>query len=151
MSWSTIDASEVLEQFTPQEQVSLQTIQGNSTALASILLKAVKSARAYIDAGGNQLDAEGTIPDQFRQEVIDIARWRWLVSFPKLKQLQTDERKDAYTDALKTLRSVSKKNSEYRVELPAAATAETNPSPVNSIKVVSKSHRQTSRRQLRGL
>jgi hypothetical protein len=151
MPWSTIAASEVLEQISPQEATALQTIQGNSTTLAAVLSGVVNSARAYIRAGGNQMDAEGTIPDQFRQEVIDISLWRWLKSFPKLKQFQTDERKDAYTDALKTLKEVSRKDSGIRVELPAAATAEVNPAPVNSIRVVSKTRRQLRRRETGGL
>jgi hypothetical protein len=151
MPWSTIAASEVVEQISPQEVTSLQTIQGNSTTLATILAGVVNSARAYIRAGGNQLDAEGTIPDQVRQEVIDITLWRWLKSFPKLKQFQTDERKEASQEALKTLKELSRPDSGVRVELPAAATAEANPAPVNAVAVVSKTRRQMSRHQTRGL
>lgn len=154
MSWNPIAIQDVLDEFTPQEQAALQNIQGSSLVFARILAKAVGSARGKIAAGGNQLDEDGTIPDQMRSEVIDITRWRWLISFPTLKALQTKERKDAYDEAMSALREISKKNSDIKVELPNAATAQNNPSPVNSIAQVSgsgKCGRQFTRERTKGL
>jgi hypothetical protein len=104
-----------------------------------------------IRASGNALDAEGTVPDQLRNVVIDICLWRLLKKFPSLKSIQTKERKDAYDDARKTLKEISAKDSNYRVELPATATAESDPEPVNAVAVVSKTRRQLTRRETRGL
>jgi hypothetical protein len=49
------------------------------------------------------------------------------------------------------LKDISKRDSQYRVELPAAATAQTNVAPVNSIRLVKTNRRQLSRRYTRGL
>jgi hypothetical protein len=151
MSWSTIATAEVLEQFTPQEQSALQSIQGSTSNLDDILAKVVNMVRGYILGGGNVLDAANTIPDQLRMEVVDIARWRWLNSFPQLKMLQTEGRQKAYEEAMKTVKEVGKKNSDIRIEQPASATAVTNASPVNSIAVVSTTTRQNSRCETNGL
>jgi hypothetical protein len=152
MPWNTISISDVMDEFSPQEQASFNTLQGQSTTQASILTKVVNSSRGHIKAGGNQLDAAGTVPDQLRNEIIDITIWRWLKKFPQLKALQTDQRRDAYNEAMKTLKEVSKVDSGYKVEVPNAATADSStPAPVNSIRVVSGNSRQMKRCQTDGL
>lgn len=120
MAWSTIAADEVLQEFTPQEKAALETIQGASTQLAAILARVVNSARGNILAGGNVLDATAsTIPDQLRTEIIALARWKWLTSFPQLKSLQTDARKQAADDAQALLQLIaSRKPERPRVEQP---------------------------------
>jgi len=86
--WSSIASAEVLAQFTPAERAVLNNIQAinptATTTMDGILASAVATARGCIAAGGNPLDLAGTIPDQIRQDVISIARWRWLTSFPHL-------------------------------------------------------------------
>lgn len=151
MPWSAIVIADVIDEFSPQEVTSFNTIQGQSTTQASILTRVVNEVRAAIRAGGNQMDAEGTIPDQLRNQVIDICLWRWLKKFPQLKALQTDMRKSAYDEAMATLKDISKKDSDYRVELPASATAETTQSPVNGSRQLSGNCRVMTRRQTRGL
>src|SRR5882757_10593394 len=135
MSWNPINVSDV--DVSPQEQAALNNIQGSSAKQAQILAKVIVAIRGKVAAGGNQLDEDGTIPDQLQMEAMDIIRWRWLTAFPALKQLQTPERKAAYDEAMATLKEISKKSSDIKVELPNAATAQNNPSPVNSIAQVS--------------
>ena len=151
MPWSTIAITDVLDELSPQEATAFNTIQGQSTTQSNILTRVVNEARGAIRAGGNEMDAEGTIPDQVRNDVIDICIWRWLKKYPALKQFQTKDRKDAYDEAKKKLNDLSKKDSEYRIELPNAATAEGNPAPVNAVSVVTKTRRQMTRRQTGGL
>lgn len=147
--WSAITTADVLDEFTPQEQATLQNLQSaNNTQqavaiLGRILTREVNAARGSIIAGGGRLDADGFIPDQLRPDVIAIARWRWLISFPQLKVMQTKERNDAYNDARDTLKDVS--TGKIKIELPAAATAENNPAPVNAVDVARKGrHVRTS-------
>lgn len=149
--WSTIAITDVTDELSPQELNAFNTIQGQSTTQSNILTRVVNEFRASIEAGGNQLDAAGTVPDQLRNQVIDVCLWRLLKKFPALKALQTDIRKDAYNEAMKTLKEISKKDSDYRVEPPSSATAVVEASPVNSISLVKASRPQLSRRETRGL
>lgn len=111
MSWSTIASAEVLNEFTPAEQAALNNIQATqptaSSALDTILNSTVQAARGAIIAGQNALDLPNTIPDQIRQDVIAIARWKWLNSFPALKALQTKGREKAHDDGQATLKAIA--------------------------------------------
>lgn len=119
--WNTPTTDDVLEEFTPQESAALNSLQGGNKQLVGILEKTIASARGSINAGGNDLDVDGTIPDQVIPHVIAIARWRWLASFSALKSLQTDVRRDAYRDGLKALDKIAE--GHPKVEAPA------NPQP----------------------
>ena len=147
MPWSTIATSDVLEEFTPQEQAALQTIQNGTSQLGGILAKAVASARGSIQAGGNDLDAAGTLPDQIIPQVVAIIRWRWLVSLPKLKPLQTEERRDAYNDGLKALDKIA--SGHPKVERPANAIATTG--EIVTLPSVGEKHRRFKHRQEDGI
>ncbi len=105
MSWSTITAAEVLQEFTPQEQAAINAIQGATTQLGSMLARIVNVWRGAISRN-QELDAANTIPGEVREDVIAEARWRWLVSLPKLQSLQTKERNDLYKDALAHLEKI---------------------------------------------
>src|SRR5579863_94327 len=118
MSWNTIATTDVLDELSPQETAAFNAIQGASTTQDNILTRVVNSARGSLKAGGNQLDVPGTIPDQLRNDVIDITLWRWLKKFPALKNLQTRERKDSYDDAMTRLQDVAV--GKFKIELPAA-------------------------------
>jgi hypothetical protein len=97
MSWAALTDDDVLKEFTPQEQNSINAIQGATTSLTAILSEAAAAARDYIAAGDHEVDeTAGTVPAMLRPDVIAIARWRWLISMPSLKALQTPERKAAY-------------------------------------------------------
>lgn len=126
MSWSTIASDEVLEQFTPGETAVLEKIQGANDSLPKILARVVRAARGCIAAGGNPLDtASDTIPDQLRSDVIALARWQWLISFPALKSMQTKERNDAATAAQSRLDKIA--DGSPKVELPPNATTAASP------------------------
>lgn len=147
MSWNTISISDVLDELSPQEATAFNTIQGTSATQTNILTRVVNMTRGSLKAGGNQLDAPGTIPDQLRNEVIDLTLWRWLKKFPALKNLQTTERKEAADAARATLQEVAL--GRRRIELPAAADPVA--APVNAIQVVRRERRMFTRRSLGGL
>lgn len=151
MSWSTIQTSDVLTEFTPAEQATLNNIQGATTELSAILGKVVAGMRSQIKAGGNQLDMTGqTIPDSLQEEAVALARWRWLSSFPALKSFKTRERQDANDAAQKVMMEISSnKPGRPRTELPAIP--DTSPSPVDAIQVASRQRRHATERKLRGL
>lgn len=127
MSWSTIAATEVLEEFTPQEKTAINAIQGASTQLAAILARAVNAWRGAIRSGGGAVSSTAsTIPDQIRMDVIAQARWRWLIAMPSLKALQTKERSEAASLAEKRFDDIARGN--LRVESPTADES-TAPAP----------------------
>lgn len=139
MSWSTITttpATEVLQEFTPDELSLLNTISGATTNLSSILVRVVAEARGAIRAGGYELGSAGTLPDQVRNQVIDLARWRWLVAFPQLKPLQTDARKAAAEKAEELFRLIS--TQKVNIESPTAAAAAASWNSEN--KIVGRAH-----------
>ncbi len=145
--WNSLTDQDVLnEGFNATELSAVKSIQG-SDQVATIVGSVVSAIRGSVIAGGNRLDQPGTIPDQLRQEAVDIARWRILTSFPQLKALQTKERKDAHDAAKTTLKEVSK--GEIRIELPAQPTSDSG--PAGQIKRVSGEHRQFTRKKLKGI
>lgn len=118
MPWNTISATDVLVEFTPDEKAALERIQDSSTRLATVLSTTVGVIRGNITAGNYGLGLPNTIPDQLRQCAIDVARWRWLVSFPQLKALQTEERKAANDAAMELLNRITTRS--VNVEPPAS-------------------------------
>jgi len=138
MSWNTIQADDVLAEFTPVEAATLQSIQGASDRLAGVLLNSVNQTRGSIAAGGYGLDAAGTVPDQLRSDVIAIARWRWLISFPQMKSMQTDARKAAFEDAIKRLDLVG--NQKVNVEAPAGSVSAPSGNWNSENKLVPRGH-----------
>lgn len=148
MSWSTITAEEVLEEFTPSEKAIIEAISGSTTGLAAILDRAVGSARGSMLAGGNRVAADGTIPDQVRPEIIAMARWRWITSLPKSGlALATEARKDAYREALELFKEIAR--GEVKVELPDVAIAAATPD--NAVQVASAADRRANATKLDGL
>ena len=145
-TWSTIQATEVLEEFTPAETATLNNIQGAATNLAGILNRVVAAVRGSIQAGGNPLGDAATIPDQLRGEVVALARWKWLASFPQLKSLQTPARKEAADKADDLLKLIaSQKSDRPRVAGPDGVA------PVNAAQKVSGNPRAATRTKLNGL
>lgn len=147
MSWETIAADDVLEEFTPSEKAAINAVQGADTNLAGILKRAVSSARGSIVAGGNPMGPDGTVPEQIIPDVIAIARWRWLVSLPALKALQTKERKDLADDGKLTLKEIAK--GEVKTEIPEERIVST--SPGNAVEMVSANERNRTAAKLAGL
>jgi hypothetical protein len=124
--WNSIDPSEI--DLLPDELAVLQAIEGSSAILPNILTRTVNAARGSIIAGGNQLGPDGTIPDQIRQEVIDISRWAWIASFPEMGQLATEARQKLHDQARETLARIAA--GAIRVEVPAVAVV--TPAPGNA-------------------
>jgi hypothetical protein len=134
MSWKIIQSSDVEAELLPAELQQLNALEGATTLLDNILIKTINRVRGQIKAGGNQLDIAGTIPDQLESEVIAIARWRWLISFPELESIQTPARQKAHDDAEAVLKEISSNRPERpRVELPAQP--DTTAAPTNAVAV----------------
>lgn len=149
MSWGTLATTDVTDQMSAGEVAALNNISADE--LSAILSRVTNQARSQIKAGGNQVDQTGiTVPDSLAQAVIDITRWKWLSSFPALRAFKTEEREKAHDDAQKRLALIaSQKPDRERVELPA--TADTTPSPIDDVQVVSKSWRKATEHKLNGL
>ena len=145
--WSTPSKDDAL--ISPQEKASLSAIAGAADALQRILDQEIAAARGAILAGGGRVDQDGTVPDQIIPDLLAIAAWRYLNSYPALKSLQTAERKRLYQDARALMKQISR--SEVRVELPAIGQALDTPTPVGQIQLASKSRREFTREKLRGL
>ena len=121
MSWSAPTTADVLSEFTPQESAGLNNLQSASN-LAAIFARAVAEVRDAIRAGGYALDADATkIPLGLHSDCIALARWRWLISIPSAKAMQTDPRKAAFDGALTKLDKIS--NQQWTVEPPTTTAA----------------------------
>lgn len=144
MSWQIPTADDVLSEFTPTENAAISTLMGSgsldSTAkLSAVLTRVIAEVRAYIMSGDYALDDDPlTIPLGLFNDAIAIARWRFLVSVPALKQLQTDERKDAYKDALTKLALIAK--GEFAVEPPVPPTTPLNGNWNSEQKLIMRTH-----------
>lgn len=96
MSWTAPTPSNVLEEFTPAERAQLANIQGGADNLTPILARVVAEFRQAIADAGRETDSDTTtMPDGFHGQAIALARWRWLISIPQAKAMQTPERKAA--------------------------------------------------------
>lgn len=125
MSWTVIAAAEVLQEFTPQEQTAIEAIKGSTTQLAAILLRAVNEWRGAISVHQTLDTTAGTIPADVRPAVIASARWRWLISMPAMKALQTKERAEAAQEAADLLQAIREGQA---VESATDSTATVGPS-----------------------
>lgn len=125
MSWSTITADNVLEEFTEAERAAITAAQDAVDNLDAILTRTIRMARGMISAGGNTLGADGTVPDQVAPDVIAVARYRLIAAVPKLRALITKERKDDYDTGMKRLESIAA--GDVAVEVPEDAIASNTP------------------------
>ncbi|HEX3717841.1 MAG TPA: hypothetical protein VH595_07720 [Verrucomicrobiae bacterium] len=115
MSWNPIAITDVTAEILPDEVTALNTVQGSSAILAGILTNVVAEAQSSILVGGNQIGQSGTVPDQIREDVIALVRWKWFASLPKT-DLQSDFRRDQYNEAVKRLESI--RTGREKVEIP---------------------------------
>jgi hypothetical protein len=118
MPWNTLAAADIETEILPDEVALLNTIQGSSGILASVLANALAEIQAQILVGGNQVGQSGTIPDQIRSDCIAFVRWRWFTSLPKT-DLCSDFRKAQYEQALTRFEKIRSngKDKEF-VEVP---------------------------------
>jgi hypothetical protein len=113
MSWEQLTTEDVLSEFTIAEAASIRTLQGSGSGsglpfanIDFIVVNVTDEVRGYIAAGGYALDETSdprTIPVSLFEDAIAIARWRLLIATPSFRQLQTDERRQAFEEALKKL------------------------------------------------
>lgn len=144
MAWSTLTIDDVA--LSAPEKAALDAI--DASQRVDIVDDEIASARGKIQAGGNLLGPDGTLPDMLFGEVISIIRWRWLITFPKLDRLQTKERQKEAEDAEEIFRQIMRR--EIKVEVPTTP-APLTPGPIGQVQVASRNRRQFKRRQLRGL
>jgi hypothetical protein len=114
--------------------LNLGGVAAAQTAIQPFIDDETAALQGAVIAGGSQQGPVGTVPDQFRPDIIAIIAWRLLLSYPSLKSLQTDARKDAFTRASEKITDVA--NGKFKVELPDPSAAQTNPAPVNAVQVV---------------
>ncbi|HUD46104.1 MAG TPA: hypothetical protein VMR33_04705 [Candidatus Baltobacteraceae bacterium] len=115
MPWNTLATTDVTAEILPDEVAALNTVQGSTSILAGILANVIAEVQSSILVGGNQIGQSGTVPDQIREDVIAMVRWRWFASLPKT-DLQSDFRRQQYDEAVKRMGSI-RKGSE-KVEIP---------------------------------
>jgi hypothetical protein len=125
MSWNTLATTDITAEILPDEVTMLNTIQGSSSVLATILSTVTAELQAQILVGGNQIGQPDTVPDQIRGDAISIARWRWFCSLPKT-DLQSQFRKDQYESAQKHIDKI--REGREKVEIPSDPQNVTGPS-----------------------
>ena len=112
MAWEILTTEDVLGQFTMAEAAAIRTLQGSGTGsgfpFVNIDMKVanvVDEVRGFIAAGGYSVDPilDTTIPAGLFEDAITIARWRLLISTPSFRQLQTEERRLAFDEAMKKM------------------------------------------------
>jgi hypothetical protein len=115
MSWNTLATTDVTAEILPDEVTALNTIQGSSGILGGILANMIAEVQSSILVGGNQIGQSGTVPDQIREDVIALVRWKWFASLPRT-DLQSDFRRQQYDEAVKRLGNI--RNGSEKVEIP---------------------------------
>ena len=136
MPWNAIQASDIQVELLPQEVAMINTIQGSSGILATVLNTWVNKIRAMIEVGGNNLDVAGTVPDQLRPEIIAVVRWRWFSSMAN-NDLLSKQREEEFKQAMEKLNAVEK--GSPKVEFPAAIPG----GPSGQMQVARVGHRKT--------
>jgi hypothetical protein len=125
MPWNTLAPTDITAEILPDEITMLNTIQGSSSILATILATMTAEIQAQILVGGNQIGQPGTIPDQIRSDAIALVRWKWFCSLPKT-DLQSDFRRAQFDEAVK--RMEKSRDDKEKVEIPAQPQSVTGPS-----------------------
>lgn len=116
MSWEIFTTEDAISQFTQAEAAAIRLLQGSGSGWGSgsgdpyanadiIVAKVIDEVRGYIIAGGYDVDEtdDRTLPIGLFNDAIAIARWRLLIATPSFRQLQTEDRRIAFDDALKKL------------------------------------------------
>lgn len=123
MAWITPTTGDILSEFTPQEVATITTLMGgdpynDKSKLAVILQRTIDEIRGYIRSGAYPVDeaSEATLPKSLVPDLISIGRWRFLISAPQLKQLQTQERYQDMLESLKKLQLIGQH--QFNVEPP---------------------------------
>lgn len=123
MDWLQLNTADVLAEFTPAEQKTLENIQASTASLGVIVGDVAAEFRQAITDSGVDISstASGFIPPGFRAHGNALARWRWLISFPQARAMQTAERKAAAEKAETLIEAIA--NSDRPVAAPDALTS----------------------------
>lgn len=98
----------MLQEFNPNEAALIAKIQDSSVNLAAILQRTVDRALGAVRAGGYTMGDAGTVPDQLKDSIVAIARWRWLISLPQVNEtLQSKYRKEAHDEGIERLTRIA--------------------------------------------
>ena len=134
MSWEIFTTEDAISQFTQAEAAAIRTLQGSGSGWGSgsgeqyanvdiIVANVIDEVRGYIIAGDYSVDDDPrTLPVSLFDDAIAIARWRLLIATPSFRQLQTEERRKAYEEALEKLMLIA--TQKFTVEPP---TPDVNP------------------------
>ncbi len=151
MGWVTLTTDDVLSEFTPNEAASIRNMQGSGsgsgppfTNIDIITARTIDEVRGFILAGDYAIDetADDTLPKGLFADAIAIARWRVLIAAPQLRQLQTEERKKAFDDALAKLNKIA--DQQFNVEPPIPPTSDLSAGCWNSeTKIIMRTHGST--------
>jgi hypothetical protein len=129
MSWITLDADAVLEQFNATERAAVEGVQESENGLPGLISSVTKQVRGYVARRNPVASDETQLPDELKADAIAIIRYRFLNSLPGLEDLITKGREKEYSDALVTLRAVAAGNGPA-IEPPAeVSTAQEVDSP----------------------
>jgi hypothetical protein len=127
MAWNTLSEADVQNYLLPDEQTILNAIQGSSSVLPTVMADVISQAQSQILAGGNQIGATGTVPDQLKMPIIAIILWEWFTSLPKT-DLQSDGRKEKYDKAMERLSMITGSDPKReKIEIPASPQAVAGP------------------------
>lgn len=109
MDWQTFTDADVLKEFTPAERATLNNIQGATNGLPDICTDVIAEFRQAISDAGTDVSGadDGKIPAGFKAKAAALARWRWLISIPSAKSMQTPERKEAADKAEELINDIA--------------------------------------------
>lgn len=144
MSWKAPTADDVLSEFTPAENESLNTLLkggANVTArVTAILSRAVAEIRGYIRSGNYVVDStsDSTLPVSLVTNAVAMTRWRLLISVPQFLQFQTKERKDAYDKSIAKLESIAAQ--KFVPDLPIPSPTVTTGMWNSESKIIMRTH-----------
>ncbi len=144
MAWRALSSAEfVLEGFNATEREKLAAAAGGDDGMDSLLPSAIAEWRGVMSAAGYEVDADtAKIPDSCRAHIIASVRWRMLVRFPALRQLQTEERKAAADKADEKLIRIE--DQDAAIEPPTAPDSSAAGSYGGETKIVMRTSTSTS-------
>lgn len=132
MAWVELTVEDLKPRLSGPELTLLQSralATGQSDPVPEVIAQAIDEVRGYVSSNRkNVLGPAGTIPAQLKRAAVSIAIWD-LAGRPGAggKIVRTEDRKDAYNDAMKLLERVSK--DEFAVEAPESAGPEVAAEP----------------------
>jgi len=107
MAWRPLTTADY--KFAPAELAALNAVAGASTGLTASIGVVVREWVGAMAAAGNEVNTDGTVPDQLRRHIIALAVWNWLRDFPKFSFAKTPERQKAAEEADRIYETICRK------------------------------------------